>query len=118
MVFSRQEYQSGLPGPQGVAISNTWYQLGHIFVFKKKKGIDPEIILAPGCLTGLQGIKGTEEQIEEHYKAASIPVQIVGHPTREMIHYLQQTKCKMKLLKGAGTVTEQKGPSKEMCQTR
>ena len=82
MVFSRREYRSGLPGPQGVAISNTWHQLGHIFALKKKKGIDPEIILAPGCLTGLQGIKGTEEQIEEHYKAASIPVQNVGHPTR------------------------------------
>ena len=61
----------------------TRHQLGHIFALKKKKkGIDPEIILAPGCLTGLQGIKGTEEQMKVHYKAASIPVQNVGHPAR------------------------------------
>ena len=60
------------------------HQLGHTFALKKKKkkGIDPEIILAPGCLTGLQGIKGTEKQIKGHYKAASVPVQNVGHPAR------------------------------------
>ena len=57
------------------------HQLGHTFALKKK-GIDPEIILAPGCLTGLQGIKGTEKQIKGHYKAASVPVQNVGHPAR------------------------------------
>ena len=82
MVFSRQEYWSGLPGPQGVAISNNTASTWTHFCLKKKKGIDPEIILAPGCLTGLQGIKGTEKQIKGHYKAASVPVQNVGHPAR------------------------------------
>ena len=84
MIFSRQEYWSGLPGPQGVAISNNTASTWTHFCLKKKKkkGIDPEIILAPGCLTGLQGIKGTEEQMKVHYKAASIPVQNVGHPAR------------------------------------
>lgn len=64
-------------------MSNTQHQLGHILALKKKKKkIDPEINQASRCLTSLQGVKGTEEQIKQHYKEASSPVWNVGHPTK------------------------------------
>ena len=61
-------------------MSNTQHQLGHILALKKRK--NPEINQASRCLTSFQGVKGTEEQIKQHYKEASSPVQNVGHPTK------------------------------------